>query len=125
MSACITAELSLTSRVDNCQKNQSMSRFRRTIHNVSSGYLLLGAATIFSLASVPLALHYLSKERFALWALMSSISGYLGLIDLGMSASVARLLIDHKDDRETQAYGSMVQTGWLVLAVQGLLLFAV
>jgi O-antigen/teichoic acid export membrane protein len=92
---------------------------------VSSSYLLLVAATVFSLASVPLALRYLSKERFALWALMSSISGYLGLIDLGMSSSVARLLIDHKDDRETCAYGRLIQTGWLVLVVQGLILFVV
>jgi O-antigen/teichoic acid export membrane protein len=56
---------------------------------------------------------------------MSSISGYLNLIDLGMSGSVARLLIDHKDDRTGNDYGSLIKTGWLVLAVQGLLLFGV
>jgi len=74
-----------------------MSRLRRAVHGVASGYVLLAATAVYSLASVPLALHYLSKERFALWALMSSIGNYLGLIDLGMSSSVARLLIDHKD----------------------------
>jgi O-antigen/teichoic acid export membrane protein len=102
-----------------------VSRFKRAFHNAFSGYVALGAATVFALASVPLALHYLSKERFALWALMTSISGYLGLIDLGMSASVARLLIDHKDDQAGDSYGSLIQTGCLVLFVQGTLLFVV
>jgi O-antigen/teichoic acid export membrane protein len=102
-----------------------MSRFKRAFHNALSSWLALGVATCYTLASVPLALHYLSKERFALWALMSSISGYLNLIDLGMSGSVARLLIDHKDDRTRSNYGSLIQTGWLVLAVQGLILLVV
>src|SRR5437870_5779772 len=102
-----------------------MSRFRRAFHGVASSYLALAAATVATFASIPLALHYLSKERFALWALMSSIGGYLSLIDLGMSASVARLLIDRKDERQQGTYGSLIQTGWLVLLVQGTLLFGV
>src|SRR6516165_3733158 len=99
-----------------------MSRFRRVIHSVASGYVALAGAAIFSLASAPLALHYLAKERFALWALMSSIGEYLALVDLGMSNSLARLLIDHKDDRASGRYGSMVKTGGLVMLVQGTLI---
>ncbi len=76
-----------------------------------------------SLASVPLALHYLSKERFALWALMAGIGGYLSLIDLGMSSSVARLLIDHKDSPAGGTYGGLIKTGWLVLLAQGGIVF--
>ena len=100
-----------------------MSRLQRAIHGVASGYVLLVATAVYSLASVPLALHYLSKERFALWALMSAIGGYLGLIDLGMSGSVARLLIDHKDERDGGTYGSLIKTGWLVMLTQGTLIF--
>lgn len=91
---------------------------------MASGYVVLAATAVFSLASVPLALHYLSQEKFALWALMATISGYLSLIDLGMSGSVARLLIDHKDDRAGGVYGSLLKTGWLVLFVQGAIILA-
>src|SRR6478609_5715175 len=100
-----------------------MSRFKRFIHSVASGYVVLAAASLYSLASVPLALHYLSQDKFALWALMASITGYLTLIDLGMSGSVARLLIDHKDDRHNETYGSLIKTGWLVLTVQAIIIF--
>jgi O-antigen/teichoic acid export membrane protein len=102
-----------------------MSRFRRAAHGVASGYVSLAAAAVYSLATVPLALHYLNKQSFALWALMSTISGYLSLVDFGMSGSVARLLIDHKDDRAGGVYGSLIKTGWLVLWVQaGIILVA-
>ena len=100
-----------------------MARFRRVIHGAASGYGLLIITCLYSLASVPLALHYLSNERFALWALLASIGGYLSLIDLGMSNSVARLLIDHKDLREGGSYGSLIKTGWLVLIVQAGIVF--
>src|SRR4051794_34029147 len=101
-----------------------MSRFRRVVHSVATGYAVLVATAIYGLASVPLALHYLSKERFALWALMTAIGGYLSLTDLGMSNSLARLLIDHKDERAKGLYGSLIQTGLLVLLVQALFIMA-
>ena len=102
-----------------------MSRFRRVVHGVASGYGVLLGTAIFGLASVPIALHYLLKDQFGLWALMSSIGMYLSLVDLGMSGSVARLLVDHKDDRDSGAYGGLIKTGWLVLLVQGALVLAV
>ena len=47
-----------------------MSRLKRAIHGVASGYVMLAATAVCGLASVPVALHYLSKEQFGLWALM-------------------------------------------------------
>jgi O-antigen/teichoic acid export membrane protein len=102
-----------------------MSRLKRVAHSVASGYIVLGVTAVYALASLPLALHYLSQERFGLWSLMASISGYLSLIDFGMSGAVARLLIDHKDDRKGGAYGSLLKTGWMVLSVQGGIIFLV
>jgi O-antigen/teichoic acid export membrane protein len=96
-----------------------MSRFKRAIYGVASSYVLLAATAVYSLASVPIALYYLDKERFGLWALMGALVGYLSLIDAGMSGAAARLVIDHKDDRDGGHYGSLIKTGWLVFLVQG------
>jgi O-antigen/teichoic acid export membrane protein len=100
-----------------------MSRLRRAFHGVVSSYTLLAATAIYSLASVPVALHYLDTERFGLWALMGTLAGYLTLIDAGMSSAAARLLIDHKDDPDGGNYGSLIKTGWLVSLVQALIIF--
>jgi len=45
----------------------TMARLRRALHGVASSYLLLAASAVFSLMSVPIALHYLDKDRFGLW----------------------------------------------------------
>ena len=102
-----------------------MSRFRRAIHGVASSYVQLAANAVYSLASVPIALHYLDKERFGLWALMSTLVGYLSLVDAGMSSSAARLIIDHKDERDGERYGSFVKTVFTVTLMQGLIIFII
>jgi O-antigen/teichoic acid export membrane protein len=96
-----------------------MSRLKKFTHSLLSGYVALGANIFYTLASVPLALHYLGKLEFGLWALVTQIGGYIALVDMSMSASVGRILIDHKDDRHNGVYGSIIKTGVLVGLVQG------
>src|SRR6478672_11842932 len=97
-----------------------MSRFRNTARSLSSGYLAMASNIIYTLASVPLALHYLSKDEFGLWALAMQVAAYLKLIDLGVTGAVWRILVDHKDDRAGGEYNSVIKTGVLVFIVQGL-----
>ncbi|HSU56756.1 MAG TPA: hypothetical protein VLT36_22045 [Candidatus Dormibacteraeota bacterium] len=96
-----------------------MSRVHNAARSLASGYAAMVANVFYTLASVPLALHYLSKEEFGLWALVAQIGVYLTLLDLGMSGSVARILIDHKDTRSDGVYGAVLKTGCLVLLIQG------
>jgi O-antigen/teichoic acid export membrane protein len=101
---------------------REMSRMRRFLRTLASSYLSLVAASVYTLVSVPLALRFLSRAEFGLWALMAQIAGYLALIDVGMSGSTARFLIDHKDHPEDGQYGSVLLTGQLVLFVQGVII---
>jgi O-antigen/teichoic acid export membrane protein len=96
-----------------------MSRLKKFTRSLVANYVLVGANLLYTLAGVPLALHYLGKPEFALWALVTQIAGYIALIDFGMGNSVSRILIDHKDDRRSGAYGSVIKTSVLVGAVQG------
>jgi O-antigen/teichoic acid export membrane protein len=79
----------------------------------------------YTALSVPLALHYLSKQEFGLWALALQISGYLMLLDLGISTALNRLLVNHKDYVNAGSYGGLLLTAALVFVVQGLLISAV
>lgn len=95
-----------------------MSRKKNFLRGVASGYLALGANIVYTMCSIPVALHYLPKDEFGLWALVSQLAGYLMLIDLGMIGSVSRILVDSKDDRDGGQYGSILLTSGLVFAVQ-------
>lgn len=98
-----------------------MSRRKHLARALASGYAAMCANTLYTLASVPLALSYLTKTEFGLWALITQLSGYIALVDFGMAASLSRILIDHKDRKGDGIYGSTIKTGWIVLIVQGII----
>lgn len=98
-----------------------MNRSRRFVTGLLGSYASIGINMLYTLASVPLALVYLDKEEFGLWALVTQLSSYLMLLEFGMSGSVARSLSDHKDSIETNMYGSILRTGTRVFAIQGLI----
>jgi len=99
-----------------------MARLKNYARALASGYLLLGANVAYTLGSVPLALRYLSKEEFGLWALTTQLASYIALLDLGMGGAGMRVLIDFKDRRQDREYGSTILTGFLVNVVQGVLI---
>lgn len=98
-----------------------MNRKRRFLTGLLAGYAAFGANLLFTLISVPLALHYLPKAEFGLWALVVQIGGYLALLDMGMTSSVARFLADHKDSMDRGEYGEILKTGRWVFGLLALL----
>jgi len=101
------------------------SRTHNFIRGLGAGYLATAINIAYTAASVPLALHYLGKEQFGLWALAQQITGYLILLDLGVSSAVSRFIADRKDDVNGGGYGSLLLTGAIVFAIQGLIIAVV
>ena len=102
-----------------------MDRLKNFTYSLVSGYAQMAVNVLYTLASVPLALHYLSKAEFGLWALTVQVANFIALVDLGMGSSIARILIDYKDDRHNGRYGSVIKSGFLVGLAQGLVTLAV
>jgi O-antigen/teichoic acid export membrane protein len=107
------------------RSNQLMSRVRNFTRNLVASYLQLGVNVVYSLVSIPLILYWLPKAEFGLWALLVQMIGYLGLVDLGMTSAVARLLVDHKDDRANGNYGSLLKAACMVCAAQAILILLI
>ena len=101
-----------------------MSRIKKAFKGIASSYLLLVVAALYSFVSIPLALHYLDKGKFGLWVLVGSIAGYFNLIDLGITGASVRLFMDHKDQRDGGAYGSLIKSSWCVALAQGIIVIA-
>jgi O-antigen/teichoic acid export membrane protein len=75
----------------------------------------------YSFLSIPLALGYLGKTEYGLWALVLSITSYLNFSELGVTNSVQRHLIDLRDIRPNKDYGAIFLTGAVVFGVIGCL----
>lgn len=99
-----------------------MTRSKRFFAGVITGYGSIVANVVFTLVSIPLALHFLDKEHFGLWALAAQINGYLALLELGMGNAINRYIADHKDEVNGGKYGSHLLTSGLVFITQGLLI---
>lgn len=99
-----------------------MGRKKFFLRGLVSSYGLIGFNLLFTLISVPLALHYLSKSEFGIWALVVQLTGYLLLLDLGVSSSLARLLADHKDEKSNPEYASLFYSSFIVAALQAVLM---
>jgi O-antigen/teichoic acid export membrane protein len=98
------------------------SRTRNFLRGLGAGYVAIAVNIAYTAASIPLALHYLGKEQFGLWALAQQIAGYLMLLDLGVSSAVSRFIADRKDAVNSGSYGSLLLTGAIVFASQGFLI---
>jgi O-antigen/teichoic acid export membrane protein len=96
-----------------------MSRAKKFAHALLTSYLSIGVNILYTLASVPLALKYLTTPEFGLWALTLQIANFIALVDLGMGSSIARILIDHKDEKGNGHYGGAIKSGFLVGLAQG------
>ena len=92
------------------------------IRSLGAGYIAIAVNIAYTVASVPIALHYLGKEQFGLWALAQQIMGYLMLLDLGVSSAVSRFIADTKDEVNGGEYGSILLTGGTVFIAQGILI---
>jgi O-antigen/teichoic acid export membrane protein len=98
------------------------SRTHNFVRGLGAGYFATVINIAYTAASIPLALHYLGKEQFGLWALAQQITGYLILLDLGVSSAVSRFIADHKDDVNGGSYGNLLRAGAIVFAIQGFLI---
>ena len=102
-----------------------MNRSRQFLHGLGSSWFATASTVVYSLLSVPIALRYLSVDEFGLFVLLIQVATYFALIEIGMSAATARILMDHKDSRDGGGYGSVILTSFLVFGIQALLVLIV
>jgi O-antigen/teichoic acid export membrane protein len=105
--------------------SETVNRTDSFARGLSASWFAAFITVIYGLVSVPLALHYLSVEKFGLLMLLLQLAGYFTLIEIGMSGATARLLIDYKDTSSTDSYGSLILTASLVFAIQAVIILLV
>ena len=103
--------------------DKTLDRKKRFWAGLTAGYFAFGANLVYTLVSVPLALHFLPRAEFGLWVLVTQVASYLMLLDLGMTSSAARFLADHKDSMQKGEYGNILQTGRRVFWAQSFFIF--
>ena len=94
-------------------------RFFRTL---SSSYVLLFAATAYSLGVVPIILAYGGSTSLGLWSLVVQFGTYLTLLDAGLSGACIRQFVGPLVRKDTRGLASKFQNALVLACVQGLLI---
>jgi len=99
-----------------------MARLKHYTLALASGYLLLGSNIAYGLVMVPMALAYLGKPSFGMWAIVVQVGAFLELTDLGMTGAFSRIIIEYKSRPDRGEYASLVKTMGLVFCLQGMVI---
>lgn len=91
----------------------SRAQFAR---NLTSGWTLLAVELAVAFALTPFVIRELGAAAYGIWALMLSVVGYMGLIDIGIRGSVGRYINHYMALKDGRAVGQVVGTAIVVLS---------
>ena len=103
-------------------EGRSKERYRRIALTTASSMGARGIGVLVSLATVPLALSYLGKQQFGLYATITSLLAWVTVLNFGIVNGLVNAISQAhgKDDR--QAAGSYASTAFFTLVVISALL---
>jgi O-antigen/teichoic acid export membrane protein len=80
---------------------RSDERYRRIVLSVVANVVGRAVMMLASLVTIPIALSYLGKEQYGLWATINSFAPWVALVDFGLVASIVNPLAQAhgRDDR--------------------------
>jgi O-antigen/teichoic acid export membrane protein len=100
-------------------------RDSKAARNAAASYVAFASTTITGLISIPLAVHFLTKQELGLWAVISALGGYLTFMELGIGFATGRKMADGivaKDKLEIYRWWTLSR---VVLSVQGLIVILI
>ena len=88
---------------------------------LSTSYLNVVAAALYSIALVPIVLHFTSISQLGLWTLVTQFTAYLSLVDAGVSSACVRRFVGPIARKEMPTLAGIFKTAFLVSLSQGIL----
>src|SRR6266571_5606914 len=95
------------------------------LKNVGSSWCALGVNILVGILLSPYILHRLGDEAFGIWVLIFAITGYYGLFDLGIRASIVRYVSKAKATGDLQYASQIISTSLFTYTCIGAFSFLV
>lgn len=100
-----------------------MSLVRILARNVASHWAGYGVQVIVALFLTPYILGALGQTRYGVWTLAIGLTGYYGLLDLGLSAGMTQYLTRYLAAKDIDNLNRTASTGLVALTCCGFLVF--
>jgi O-antigen/teichoic acid export membrane protein len=99
--------------------------FLKTIKNVAGSWLGLAATMVVGFLLTPFILHRLGNTALGLWVLITSFTGYYGLLDLGIRNAIVQYVARYQATDEAEELTKVVSTGFFTYGCVALLAIAI
>ena len=97
--------------------NKGHHRSVKAKKNIVASFFLKGISIVISLVVVPLTINYINPSRYGIWLTLSSIVGWFGFFDIGLSHGLRNKFAEARaknDDELAQIY---VSTTYAILGI--------
>src|SRR5215831_9868915 len=96
---------------------------RRFFANTSLNFIGQGYLLLLNFLAAPYIVHHLGAELFGVLALVQTLAGFAGFLNLGMGRSVTKYVSELYWKGETEQIRRLFQTAWATCIACGLIGF--
>jgi O-antigen/teichoic acid export membrane protein len=89
----------------------------RTVWNIGANTAGVVVNMVSGLLVMPYLIQTLGTSTYGLWILIGTLSGYFGVLDLGVSAAVGRLIAAHRARGEVEHVNAVMSTACALLMI--------
>jgi O-antigen/teichoic acid export membrane protein len=101
-----------------------MTSSRNIAHSALYNLVGFAANALYIIILVPVVLNALGTELFGLWSLVTALTGYFGLADLGLTISFVKYLAEFMAQGDERNVNKVIQHGVLFYACFSLVILA-
>lgn len=101
------------------------SALSRNARNVVSNWAGFIFASVVNFFLSPFVVHHLGNSAYGVWVLMGSLTGYLGLLDLGVRSAVTRYVAKFHTQSDHQKASRVTSSALAIFTAAGVLAISV
>jgi len=99
-----------------------MSRAKIYLRNLTANWVGYGLNLVIMFAMSPFVVHQLGDEKYGVWSLMVTMTGYLGLVEIGTRGGLGRFINYYLGRDEFDNLNGTINTGLVIFLVIGVIL---
>ena len=100
-----------------------MSLARTLVRNIASNWAGYAVQVAVAFFLTPFVVHSLGETRYGIWTLVVGITGYYGLLDLGVASGMTQYLTRYLAAKDIDKLNTSASTGFVALSCIGFLVF--
>lgn len=102
-----------------------MSRSKKVVKNVIYNWSGFVVNLVIAFFMSPFIVHGLGNTYYGIWVIMMQLTGYLGILELGVNSSIVKYVAEYQGSGKTDELNQTVSAAISIYAIVGLVSFAI